>query len=115
MAAKFDGIRVIFDAARFVENAYFIKTRETGYKDKDLRTIILEMFSYGTCAMMSGKKDGIVSMGGFVAMTDPDLYRAADVYNLLYEGAEKPEDLFFFRLNPKIPQDIESNEMIDSA
>ncbi|HPZ29698.1 MAG TPA: tryptophanase, partial [Defluviitoga sp.] len=44
--AKKYGIRVFLDAARYAENAYFIKYREKGYADKSIKDIVQEMFSY---------------------------------------------------------------------
>lgn len=78
--------KVIFDSARFAENAYFIKTREDAYKNKSMREITLEMFSYADGMTMSSKKDAIVSIGGFIAMNDKALFDAASVFNILYEG-----------------------------
>ncbi|MDP2424515.1 MAG: tryptophanase [Bacteroidales bacterium] len=80
------GIPVIFDAARFAENAYFIKIRERGYANKTIREIVQEMFSLADAMTMSSKKDAIVNMGGFIAMRDPELYRQASVYNIMFEG-----------------------------
>ena len=81
-----NGIPVFFDSARFAENAYFIKIREEGYADKDIREIVREMFSYADGMTMSSKKDGLVNIGGFLAMRDHDLYRKASHYNIMYEG-----------------------------
>lgn len=80
------GIKVMFDCTRYVENAYFIKTREDGYKDKTITEIVKEMFSYADGATMSGKKDGIVNIGGFLAMNDDDLYYKATSLVVVYEG-----------------------------
>ena len=80
------GIRVIFDATRCVENAYFIKTREKGYEDKTIKEIVREMFSYADGCTMSGKKDGIVNMGGFLAMNEKELYDAARSLVVVFEG-----------------------------
>jgi tryptophanase len=80
------GVKFIIDSARFAENAYFIKMREDGYADKDIRDIALEMFSYADGMTMSSKKDAIVNMGGFIAFRDEELFRQASTYNIMYEG-----------------------------
>lgn len=84
--SKKHGIRVIFDATRCVENAYFIKTREPGYEDKTIAEIVKEMFSYADGCTMSGKKDGIVNMGGFLAMNEEEIYLQATGLVVVYEG-----------------------------
>jgi tryptophanase len=83
---KAHNIPIIFDAARFAENAYFIKKREKGFEDKTIKEIALEMFSYGDGMTMSAKKDGLVNMGGFIAINDEALYKQATVFNIMYEG-----------------------------
>jgi tryptophanase len=80
------GVRFIIDGARFAENAYFIKTRETGYSNKEITDITKEMFSYADAMTMSSKKDGIVNMGGFIGFRDEKLYRQASTFNIIYEG-----------------------------
>ena len=80
------GIKVFYDATRYAENAYFIKSRELGYEDKTIKAIIKEMFSYADGATMSGKKDGIVNMGGFLAMNDDDMYTHAREMVVVFEG-----------------------------
>ncbi len=80
------GALVVIDSARFAENAWFIKTRETGYADKSIREITREMFSYADAMTMSSKKDAIVNMGGFIGMKDPELFRKASTFNIMFEG-----------------------------
>jgi tryptophanase len=75
------GIPFFMDAARFAENAWFIRLREPGYKDKAPKEIAQEMFSLVDGVSFSAKKDAIANIGGFLAMRDGEL--AARCRNLL--------------------------------
>lgn len=85
LARKY-GILVLFDSARFAENAYFIKTREQGYAHKSILEIVREMYRYTDLATMSSKKDAIVNMGGFIGFRDKALFEQATLYNIMFEG-----------------------------
>lgn len=80
------GIPVVFDSARFAENAYFIKLREKGFENKSIKEIVAEMYENADAMTMSSKKDAIVNMGGFIAMKSKDLFEKASVYNIMFEG-----------------------------
>lgn len=84
--AKKYGIRVVFDSARFAENAYFIKKREPGYADKSIKEIVKEMYQYADAMTMSSKKDAIVNMGGFIGFKDEELFKQASVFGIIFEG-----------------------------
>ncbi|WP_281990211.1 tryptophanase [Aquimarina aggregata] len=79
-------VPLYFDSARFAENAYFIKTREKGYENISIKDIVKELFSFGDGMTMSAKKDGIVNMGGFIALKSQKVYKACVTYNIMYEG-----------------------------
>lgn len=81
------GIRVFMDAARFAENAYFIKKREKGYADREIVSIIREMFSYTEGFTMSAKKDALVNIGGLLCFKDDEaLYTQARSMLVPLEG-----------------------------
>ncbi len=75
------GVPFFLDAARFAENAYLIQQREPGFEDRPLIEIAREMFSLADGCMVSAKKDGLVNIGGFIALNDDAL--AAKVRDLL--------------------------------
>ncbi|MDL2262218.1 tryptophanase [Bacteroidales bacterium OttesenSCG-928-I21] len=77
---------VLFDSARFAENAYFIKTREKGYENKTIKEIVKETFALADGMTMSAKKDGIVNMGGFIATRREDWYEGAKKFCIPFEG-----------------------------
>ena len=80
------GIRVILDATRAVENAWFIQQREPGNRDKTVAQILLEMCACADGATMSGKKDSLVNIGGWLGLRDRELAEKARNLAVVYEG-----------------------------
>ncbi len=85
VAKKYD-IPLFFDACRFAENCYFIKEREKGYDNKSVKEIAQELFAYGDGCTMSAKKDGLVNMGGFLALNNENLAQNITNMLILIEG-----------------------------
>ena len=79
-------IPLFFDAARYAENAWFIKNHEPGYADWTIKAIAQEMFSHADGVMMSAKKDGLANMGGFLAVNDELLAGKLKELLILIEG-----------------------------
>jgi tyrosine phenol-lyase len=79
-------IKMFMDATRCVENAYFIKEREPEFKDKTIKEIVFEQFSYADGCTMSGKKDCLTNIGGFLCMNDEELFLKAKEIVVVYEG-----------------------------
>lgn len=81
------GLKLIIDGARFAENAFFVKEREKGYENKTIKEIAKEAFSYADAFLMSAKKDGLVNMGGIIAIKDDEaLYNSCRTLVVPYEG-----------------------------
>lgn len=81
------GIPFMIDAARFAENAFFIKEREPGYKDVTIEAIVRECFSYADLFTMSAKKDAIVNIGGLIGVReDADLFEKVKALTIPSEG-----------------------------
>lgn len=80
------GLPVFFDAARFAENAWFIREREPGYAGRPVREIVREMMSLADGILMSAKKDGLVNIGGLLCLRDEALYRRCAELAVLFEG-----------------------------
>jgi len=81
-----NGILVMLDATRALENAWFIKQREAGYENRSVAEIVGEICSYSDGATVSSKKDNLVNIGGFLALRDPELARKARALVVVFEG-----------------------------
>jgi tyrosine phenol-lyase len=80
------GILVILDAARAVENAWFIQEREPGYGDRSVAEILREMCNLTDGCTMSAKKDSLANIGGWIGLRDPELASEARNLCVVYEG-----------------------------
>lgn len=84
--AKAHGIPLFLDAARFAENAMFIRMREPGQTDRSLADIVRDMMDATDGAYMSCKKDGLVNTGGWIAVRDGRLAARLRELLILLEG-----------------------------
>ncbi|WP_248516002.1 tryptophanase [Salinarchaeum laminariae] len=80
--------RLVIDACRFAENAYFVSERDPECQDASIEEITRELLGYADAFVMSGKKDGLANVGGFVAVADGenDLFAKLKQRAILYEG-----------------------------
>ncbi|MBK8551224.1 MAG: tryptophanase [Ignavibacteria bacterium] len=79
-------VNFFLDCCRIAENSYYIKHRETGFEDKTYRQIAQEMFSLADGCIMSAKKDGLVNMGGFLALKEQHLSDECTNLLIITEG-----------------------------
>ncbi len=82
---KYD-ILYLLDSCRIAENSYFIALREEKYKKWTYRDIATEMFSLADGTIMSAKKDGLVNMGGFIALKNKEMADACTNLLIIREG-----------------------------
>ena len=80
------GVPLLLDAARFAENAYFIKLREAGYGDATPIAIAREMFSFSDGALMSMKKDAFGNIGGVISLNSEAWWEQIRTLLILTEG-----------------------------
>jgi len=84
--AKKYGVPFFIDACRFAENCYFIKQREEGYKNRSLKEIANEVFSYADGCTFSGKKEALTNIGGMLCTNDGELFRELKNLTITIEG-----------------------------
>ncbi len=84
------GVPFFLDACRFAENAYFIKQREEGQKDRPIRDIVRDMFKDADGATFSAKKDGKANIGGAILIRDDARMQkaqyAASILTIMRDG-----------------------------
>ncbi|WP_227377271.1 tryptophanase [Haladaptatus halobius] len=76
----------VIDACRFAENAYFVQQREEEFAESSVAAIAREQLSYADAIVMSGKKDALSNIGGFVGVCDGNLFERAKQRGILFEG-----------------------------
>ena len=80
------GLRLVLDACRFAENAWFIKLREPGQAHRTIPEIVREVFDLADGVTISAKKDGMVNIGGVLLLRDETLFQKASELLILTEG-----------------------------
>jgi tryptophanase len=80
------GVPFLLDACRFAENAWFIKVREPDQRERTPREIAREAFELADGCLVSAKKDGLVNIGGFIALRDRAWVPALRSRLILTEG-----------------------------
>jgi tryptophanase len=80
------GKPLLIDSARVIENAYFIQQRDPGYRTWSIPAILREIMSHADGMWMSAKKDGLVNIGGFIAVNSEELYNQLRMYGILFDG-----------------------------
>lgn len=79
-------VPLYLDMCRWAENAYFIRRREPGMGQRSIAEIGHQLFALADGATMSAKKDGLVNIGGFVAVRDAELAARLKEQLILFEG-----------------------------
>jgi tryptophanase len=80
------GVPLLFDCARFAENAWFVSQRESSQKGRTIREIARAVFDCGDGCLMSAKKDAMSNIGGFIAVRDEKLAQRIKEMMVVIEG-----------------------------
>ncbi len=80
------GIKLYLDATRMSENALFIQEREEGYADRSIAEIVREFCGYTDGGWVSGKKDSLVNIGGWLAVNEWHLFEELRNQVVIFEG-----------------------------
>lgn len=79
-------VPLFIDAARFAENAYFVKLREVEHQHRTVSSLVREIFSYADGVLMSAKKDAFANIGGFLALRDSETAKKIRQRMVITEG-----------------------------
>lgn len=74
------------DAARFAENAWLVREREEAYRNLTPRQIAHRAFQLADGCVVSLKKDGLSSIGGFIGLRDQALFAECEANLIATEG-----------------------------
>lgn len=85
LARKY-GKPFFIDGCRFAENAWFIKLREEGQKDRSIKDIVRDTFAFADGMTMSAKKDAFANIGGWLALNNDALADEARTRLIQTEG-----------------------------
>ncbi|MFB3827046.1 MAG: tryptophanase [Bryobacteraceae bacterium] len=80
------GVRIILDATRVAENAYFNQQREPGQIGRPIAEIVRDLCALTDGCTMSAKKDPLANIGGFLAVNDGEVADRARNMVVIYEG-----------------------------
>ena len=80
------GVPLFLDAARFAENAALVQRRDPASADKSPAAIARAFFDCCDGILMSGKKDALVNIGGFLALRDGELAAQLREREVVIEG-----------------------------
>lgn len=68
------GVPLFLDACRFAENAWFIREKERGWRDRAIPQIVHAMFENADGFHISFKKDGLANIGGGLCLREESLF-----------------------------------------
>lgn len=80
------GVPFFLDAARFAENAWLVTQREEKYRGHSPREVAKLAFGMADGCVVSLKKDGIVHIGGMLALRDTELAKRCELLLIATEG-----------------------------